>query len=293
MRGWTSAPVLIAFGLAVVLLVSFVLYELRAKFPQLDPRLFKAAPFTSGVVVIAIAFLCLMGLVYELTLYLQSVRDFSPLDAGLALVPFALALLVVAPIAPRIAEWRGDRLTVMIGMIGLAAGMLVFLATSTDSPFWIVVVGLLLAGAGVSLVQPPASAAMMSSVPAAKAGMASGTNSAIRQIGASFGIAVMGGIGQIVFSDHLTSSSAYEKLPANAQSIADSSVTGAVGVGNQVGGPTGQALIDAANTGFTDGLHLAVAVAAGVAVIGLLLAATLIPKRAEADPEHRAAASGI
>jgi MFS family permease len=285
--------VLVSFALAAVLLVSFVAYELRAKFPQLDPRLFKAAPFTSGVVVIAIAFLCLMGLVYELTLYLQTVRDFSPLDAGLALVPFALALLVVAPIAPRVAERHGDRSTVMLGMLGLAAGMLVFLATSTDSHFWIVVVGLLLAGAGVSLVQPPASAAMMSSVPAAKAGMASGTNSAIRQIGASFGIAVLGGIGQIVFSDHLTGSSAYQRLPESAQSIADSSVTGAVGVGEQVGGQGGQALIDAANTGFTDGLHLAVAVAAGIALIGLLLAATLIPKRAEVDPENREAAGGV
>lgn len=293
-RGWGSAPVLIAFALAVVLLVAFVRLELREKHPELDPRLFKAAAFTSGVVVIAIAFLALMGLVYELTLYLQTVRDYSPLKAGVALVPFAVALLVVAPIAPRVAERRGDRLTVMAGMLLLIAGLLTFVGTSTSSPYWIVLVGLVLSGAGVSLVQPPASAAMMSTVSAAKAGMASGTNAAIRQIGASFGIAVLGGIGQIVFNDHLTGSSVYAQLPAGAQATADSSVTGAVEVGDQIGGSAGQQLIDVAGSGFTTGLHVAVVAAAAIAALGLLLAATVIPKRAEVDePGHRRPAGGV
>jgi EmrB/QacA subfamily drug resistance transporter len=286
-QGWGTAPVLAGFGVAAVLLVAFVLYELRAEFPELDPRLFKSAPFTSGVVVIAIAFLALMGLIYELTLYLQTVRDFSPLHAGLSLVPFAVSLLLIAPIAPRIAAKRGDRQTVTAGMLVLAAGLAVFLATSTSSPFWIVIVGLLIAGAGVSLVQPPASAAMMSTVDAARAGMASGTNSAIRQIGASFGIALMGGIGQIVFSSKLDDSSAYKQLPESAQSTADESVTGAVEVGQQVGGKGGQALIDAANSSFTTGLHWAVGFAAVVAVIGAILAVALIParvERSEAEP---------
>ncbi len=212
-RGWGSAPILIAFALSAVLLVYFVRFELKQKFPQLDPRLFKAAPFTSGVLAITVAFLALMGLVYELTLYLQTVRDYSPLKAGVSLVPFAVALMVVAPLAPKIAERRGDRLTVMAGMAVLGAGMLVLLAAGTDSSYLVVLVSLVLSGAGVSLIQPPASAAMMSSVSAAKAGMASGTNAAIRQIGASFGIAVMGGIGQSVFASHLTGSKIFEELP--------------------------------------------------------------------------------
>ncbi|HEY3492039.1 MAG TPA: MFS transporter, partial [Solirubrobacterales bacterium] len=159
-QGWDSAPVLGAFVLAAVLLTWFIRYELRAKFPELDPRLFLSAPFTSGMLAITVAFLALMGLVYELTLYLQTVRDYSPLKAGVALVPFAVALLIVAPLAPKIAERRGDRRTVMAGMAVLAAGLLAFLAASTDSSYLVVLIGLVLAGAGVSLVQPPASAAM-------------------------------------------------------------------------------------------------------------------------------------
>src|SRR4029077_10026947 len=85
-RGWDSAPVLIAFGLSAALLFWFIRYELRTRFPELDPRLFKSAAVTSGMLATTIAFLALMGLVYELTLYLQTVRDFSPLKAGLALV---------------------------------------------------------------------------------------------------------------------------------------------------------------------------------------------------------------
>jgi EmrB/QacA subfamily drug resistance transporter len=292
-RGWDSAPVLVAFVLAVVLLVAFVRYELRAHSPELDPRLFLAAPFTSGVVAIAVAFLALMGLVYELTLYLQTVRDYSPLKAGVALVPFAVALLIVAPLAPKIAERRGDRRTVMAGMAVLAAGLLAFLATSTDSSYLVVLVGLTFAGAGVSLIQPPASAAMMSSVSADKAGMASGTNAAIRQIGASFGIAVMGGIGQSVFSSHLTSSAIYDKLPPTAQDTAESSISGAVAVAGQIGGEGGAQLLEVAHTGFVDGMHLAVIVAAAFAGLGFVLAARLIPRKAEVEAEHRRPAGGV
>ena len=293
-RGWGSAPVLVAFGLAAVLLAYFIRYEFRTEFPELDPRLFKSAPFTSGVLAITVAFLALMGLVYELTLYLQTVRDFSPLKAGLALVPFAVSLLIVAPLAPKVAERRGDRLTVMAGMAVLAAGLLTFLATSTDSSYLVVLVGLLLTGAGVSLVQPPASAAMMSSVSAAKAGMASGTNAAIRQIGASFGIAVMGGIGQSIFAGHLTDSQIYGQLPQSAQSTAEDSINGAIAVGDKIGGPPGQELIEVASTGFVDGMHWAVVVAAAFAGLGFVLAARLIPKRAEnAAPEHRRPAGAV
>jgi EmrB/QacA subfamily drug resistance transporter len=292
-RGWDSAPVLVAFALAAVLLVWFVRYELRVRFPELDPRLFKAAAFTSGMLAITVAFLALMGLVYELTLYLQTVRGYSPLKAGVSLVPFAVALLIVAPLAPKVAERRGDRLTVMLGMVVLAAGLLTFLATSTSSSYLVVLAGLILAGAGVSLIQPPASAAMMSSVSAAKAGMASGTNAAIRQIGASFGIAVMGGIGQMFFANHLTGSAIFEKLPGEAQSTAEASISGAVAVGEKIGGAPGAELIEVAADGFVTGMHWAVAVAAAFAALGFLLAARLIPRRAGDGAEHRRPAGGV
>jgi EmrB/QacA subfamily drug resistance transporter len=292
-RGWDSAPVVGAFVLAAILLYAFIRYELRAKFPELDPRLFLSAPFTSGIIAIAVAFLALMGLVYELTLYLQTVRDYSPLKAGVALVPFAVSLLIVAPLAPRIAERRGDRRTVMAGMAVLAAGLLAFLAADTDSSYLVILVGLLLAGAGVSLIQPPASAAMMSSVSADKAGMASGTNSAIRQIGASFGIAVMGGIGQSVFASHLTGSSVFGKLPPEAQNTAESSISGAVAVADKAGGSGGAQLLEVASTGFVDGMHRAVIVAAAFAALGFVLAARLIPRTAEVEAEHRRPAGGV
>jgi EmrB/QacA subfamily drug resistance transporter len=292
-RGWDSAPVLVSFALAAILLVWFVLYELRQKFPQLDPRLFKSAAFTSGVLAITVAFLALMGLVYELTLYLQTVREFSPLKAGVSLVPFALALFVVAPLAPKLAERAGDRRTVMLGMVVLGAGLLVFLATSIDSSYLVVFAGLVLAGIGVSLIQPPASAAMMSSVSAAKAGMASGTNAAIRQIGASFGIAVMGGIGQSIFASKLTGSAVFGKLPAEGQSVAESSISGAIAVGEKAGGAGGAELIEVASQGFVEGMHWAVIVAAGFAALGLVVAARLIPRRAEATGEHRRPAGGV
>jgi DHA2 family multidrug resistance protein-like MFS transporter len=134
---------------------------------------------------------------------------------------------------------------------------------------------------------------MMSSVSADKAGMASGTNAAIRQIGASFGIAVMGGSGQSVFAGHLTDSSVFAKLPPNAQDTAESSISGAVAVADQAGGSAGSQLLEVASTGFVDGMHLAVIVAAAFSALGLVLAARLIPRKAEVEAEHRRPAGGV
>jgi hypothetical protein len=103
----------------------------------------------------------------------------------------------------------------------------------------------------------------------------------------------MGGIGQSIFASQLTDSAIFAKLPATAQTTAEQSISGAVAVGEKAGGAPGAELIEVASDGFVAGMHWAVVVAAAFAGLGFVLAARLIPRRAEADAEHRRPAGGV
>ncbi|MCI0632400.1 MAG: MFS transporter [Actinobacteria bacterium] len=277
-QGFTSPPLLIALLVAVVLLGSFAVYELRTSDPMLDVALFKKPPFSSGVISIAVAFFALMGLVYELTLYLQEVKGFSPLKAGFALVPFAVVLMVGAPRAPRLVLQKGARRIVVLGLILTAIGMGVFVFVRVESTYLIVLAGLVLVAGGGSLVQPPSSNAIMGAVPREKAGMGSATNAAMRQIAASLGIAIIGGVAQVVYADRLDSSGALAGLSSSAIKTAKESITGAVGQGVP-------ALTTAANEAFVDGMRVSMIIATAVALVGAFIASRFIPAT-EVDVSH-------
>lgn len=282
----TNYKVLIALGLALLLLGTFVFWELRNKSPLLDVRLFTKKAFTVGVLSIAIVFFALFGLLFQLTLYLQSVLEYSPLSAGFALVPFAIVLLIAAPVAPRLAERMGNRWLVAAGMIVLAAGMLVFIFTSPTTGYFVVFVGLVLAGLGIAFVQPPSSNAVMSSVPLTQTGMGSAANSAIRQVGGSMGIALIGGIAALVYGNHLTSSGALNGLSQSAAQTAKSSINGALAVAQQMG-PGGSSLTKAADSAFVKGMHVAMLMTAIIAGTGIVLALMTLPKERSDKALHQ------
>lgn len=275
-RGFASPALLAVLIGGLVLLGVFVFVEHRRRDPMLDVRLFQKAAFTSGVVAIAIAFFALLGLMYELTLYLQSVRGLSPLVAGLLLLPFGICLLIGAPRAPKLAARFGNR-GLVVGAEGLSAvGFIMFMLLGTTHGLAIVVVGVALVAFGVAFVGPPASNAIMSSVAPEKAGQGSATNSTMRQLGGSLGIAIIGGVGQVVYASHLTASSAYQGLTGTAAQTAKASINGANGVAAQMGS-TGTSLRQAAASAFVSGLHAAMIIAFVATVAGALLAWRMIP----------------
>jgi len=277
----TNYKVLIALGFAIVLLGGFVFWELRRKNPLLEVRFFRMKAFTVGVLSIAIVFFALFGLLFQLTLYLQAVQGYSPLSAGFALVPFALVLLIAAPIAPRLADRIGNRWLVAAGMIVLTAGILTFIFTTTTTGYLVIFVGLVLSGIGIAFVQPPSSNAVMSSVPQSKTGMGSAANSAIRQVGGSMGIALIGGIAALVYGNQLVKSGALNGLSPSAAATAKASLTGALTVG-------GSSLIKAADQAFVKGLHAAMLMTAIIGGAGIVLALLTLPKQKSRRSLHQA-----
>ncbi|MFF2652872.1 MFS transporter [Streptomyces sp. NPDC058045] len=195
--GWTSGQVLGVFGVTALALVVFVLVERRAahrgRAPMLDLALLRRPSFAG---LMGGAFLLqggAFGSLVLVSLWLQSVLRLSPVAAGLALTPLAAASFLVAAFAGRHMQRLAPRLPVGVGLLCVAAGMLLLRSgMSADAGRGSLVAGLLVTGVGVGLATPVLVSAATSTVPPRQAGMAGGAVNTFRQLGMTLAIAVLG-----------------------------------------------------------------------------------------------------
>jgi EmrB/QacA subfamily drug resistance transporter len=192
--GWTSPRILFCFGLAAAALIGLVTYEPRREEPLLDLRFFRSVPFSGATVTAVCAFAALGGFLFLNTLYLQEVRGYSPLHAGLYTLPMAAMTVLLAPLAGRIVAVRGPRLpTVVAGVATMASGiMLTRLARDTSLGY--LIAAYVTFGIGSGLVNPPITNAAVSGMPRSQAGVAAGIASTSRQVGTALGVAVLGSV---------------------------------------------------------------------------------------------------
>lgn len=194
-RGWGSPLIVGCFAAAAVALVAFIAVELRRTDPLIDPRFFRSIPFAGATLAAVGAFAATAGFLFLGALYLQDVRGFSALRAGLMMLPMAAMTALLPPIAGRLVGTRGARIPMVIGGSGLALSSLVLLATlSADTPLWVVVVAFLLFGIGFGMVNPPITNTAVSGMPVAQAGVAAAVASTSRQVGSALGVAVLGSL---------------------------------------------------------------------------------------------------
>ena len=192
--GWGSPVIKGFFALAAAALVIFVWYESRREDPLLDPRFFRSAPFSGATITAVTITAALGGFLFLNTLYLQDVRGFRALTAGLYLLPMALAMAVGAPLSGRIVASRGARVPLVLSGIALiVSGVLLTRLTATSGigflfPTYVIF------GFGLGLVNAPITNSAVSGMPRQQAGVAAGVASASRQVGQSLGVAVMGSI---------------------------------------------------------------------------------------------------
>jgi EmrB/QacA subfamily drug resistance transporter len=192
--GWGTARILACFAVAVIALVVFLRYEPRRAEPLVDLRFFRSLPFSGAAVTAISAMLALGGFLFLMTLYLQDVRHYSALTAGLFLLPMAVALAGSAPLAGRMIGTRGPRIPLVISGVGIIAGGLLLTRLTDSSPAWYILVCDLVIGIGMGWVNAPITNSAVSGMPRSQAGVASGIASTSRQIGTSLGVAIMGSI---------------------------------------------------------------------------------------------------
>ncbi|MBV9164928.1 MAG: MFS transporter [Solirubrobacterales bacterium] len=197
--GWTSSEVLVALGAGALLVVAFIAHELRAREPMLPMKFFTRRSFAVTNGVSLSMYFGMFGSIFFLSQYLQNVLHNSPLQAGVKLLVWTGATMVVSPLAGFFSERYGSR-PFMVAGLGLQALALGWLATlaSVHETYASMIVPFVLAGAGMSMVFAPAANAVLSAVSANQAGQASGATNTIRELGGVLGIAVLA----TVFTSH-------------------------------------------------------------------------------------------
>jgi EmrB/QacA subfamily drug resistance transporter len=192
--GWTSARIVGSFVVAVVSLTSFIAIERRRRSPMLDLSLFRSGTYTGANVAMLLVALSMFGVFFFVSLYMQNVLGYSAVQAGAAFLPMTLIIILVAPIAGKSSDRFGSRWLMTIGMVLLGVQLLYLSQLGPDAEFWNLLPGLLVGGLGMAMTMTPTAAAATRAVPVHKAGVGSAVLNAMRQVGGSVGIALMGAI---------------------------------------------------------------------------------------------------
>jgi len=245
-KGWTSAEILSLFAVAAVGFAVFLVLERRQRVPMLDLSLFRDRTFSGANATMALVALAMFGVFFFVSLFVQGIMRFSPVEAGAAFLPMTLCIIFFAPVAGKLSDRIGARWLMSGGMLLVSVSLVLFSLLDESSNFWNLLPALLVGGAGMAMAMTPTTAAAMSSVPVDKAGVGSGVLNSMRQVGGSLGVAVMGAIlGSYV--------SVSERSPAYPSQFVD---------------------------GFQASLH----VAAGIAFVAALVALTLVRTHVRHEP---------
>jgi len=193
--GWTSPEIAATLTAGIVLAVAFVAWELRAADPMVPLRMFRSRPIAAGNAATFSIFALLMAMVFFMAQFLETGMGYGPLDAGLRLLPGWATLAVIAPFTGTLISRVGER-PLVVGGLTVTAGAMAWIAlmARVGLPYWHLVAPLLLAGCGVSVAIPATMSAVMTSVPPAAIGKASGTLNMLRQLGAVFGVAIVAAV---------------------------------------------------------------------------------------------------
>ncbi|MBV8713547.1 MAG: DHA2 family efflux MFS transporter permease subunit [Chloroflexi bacterium] len=192
--GFSAPQVIGAFVVAIAAFAAFVLAQARGYHPMVPLALFRSRTVSvaSGV---GFAFIVgYYGLPFVMSLFLQQVRGLSSLATGVAFLPMMLIGAVLTPFSARIAERRGTRTLISVGLVLMAAGLVVLGVLPATAPVWVFSALMLVVGVAGPLTMPPMMGALLNSVPASRAGTASGVFNTSRQIGGALAIAVFGAL---------------------------------------------------------------------------------------------------
>jgi predicted MFS family arabinose efflux permease len=274
------------FAVALVSLVLFLLRQRRAANPLYDLRIAARPTFWVAALAGIIVFGSLMGIAFINQQYLQNVLGYSTLQAGAAVLPAVLVMVVVAPRSAKLVVDRGSRATLLLGQAILALAFLAMLVLWDDAaPYWIVAIPLALMGLGVGLAGTPSSNSLTGSVPVRRVGMASGTADLQRDLGGAlmtslFGAVLTGGYAAAMGNAIATSG---QDVTATTQSLLQLSFSSAANLATQYP-QYGAQILAAAKSSFLSGDDLAYVAGLVAVLVGIAVTFFLFPGR---DEERR------
>ena len=291
-HGWASTLVLATGIGGLAILAAFVVLERASTHPMLNPHFLRNRSFSAPILSVGLTMFGLFGSLFVLTQFLQFQLGFSPLQAGVRMLPAAGAIAVVAPLSSVLVRAFGTRVTIAIGLFIVTAGLWQISSATGSTTYGGVVVGMALLGVGAGLVIPSATASVMGSLPGEHTGVGGGTNGTFLQTGGALGVAVVGSLLSNRYDDQLTSALAAYHLPHALDQTIRGTLGSALGVARHVGGTIGATIAHSAHTAFMSGMHLGLLAAAIVTLAGTLIALTTIPGKASTSRRHHPAEVG-
>ena len=283
-RGWVSASIVTAFGLAIVMIGSFVYWELHTVNPVLDVRLFRNPRFSGASIAISLTFFALFGSIFFITQYLQFVLGYDALAAGIRTAPVALAIVLGAGVSVPLTNRLGSKIVVTAGLTSVGTGLFILSLAKVDSGYTIVFATLIILGFGMGMAMTPATDSIMGAVPPEKAGVGSAVNDTTRELGGVLGVAILGSIAANSYHSNMPEATLRSAgLPPAAASAAHDSIGGAVSVARQIGAAA-QDLAHTASIHYVTAMSTSVRIGAGFAALGALVALIWLPARATAVP---------
>jgi EmrB/QacA subfamily drug resistance transporter len=272
-KGWSDPTVILTMIGGLLVLGAFAAWELRSDEPMLDLQFFANPRFTVASLSITMAFFAMSGTLFLLTQLLQFVLGYSALAAGYRMAPMAVAMMVMAPLTPRLTERFGSKRMVAVGLSTSACGLLI-LATVTESSSYVhVFFGLVVMALGIAMGMVPATDSIMGSLPKEKAGVGSAVNDTTRQVGGALGVAVLGSLLATGYRARLQVNGLGGAALANARSSVGGALQTAKDLGND-------ALAASARASYVHGMHMSLVVGAVFILGGALLSLLYLPARA-------------
>jgi MFS transporter, DHA2 family, multidrug resistance protein len=289
--GWTDPEILGAFALSAVLLGTFILWERRTRFPMLDVSFFRNPRFSAASGAITLTFFAMFGSLFLLTQFLQSILGYTPLEAGIRLLPMAAVMIVVSPLSAKVVERIGSKIVVASGLSTAAIGLIMASRLTAGASYPEVLASLVVLAAGMALVMPPATESIMGSLPPAKAGVGSAVNDTTRQVGGALGVAVLGSVMSSTYGPRVSDAISGLPLSSEQATAIHDQVGAAIRAAGEIGGAPGRALADVASRGFADGMSTAFIIGAAALALGAVIVALFLPARGR-DNEPAAATAG-
>jgi EmrB/QacA subfamily drug resistance transporter len=281
-HGWLGTESFLLFGFAAVVLGGFAAWERSRRHPMLDLTFFADRRFSVSSSGIMLLFFALFGTLFLATQYLQLVIGYSPLEAGIRLLPQSIVMATLTPQTPKLVRRLGANRVAAMGLLLVSISLASLALWDAGTPYLQIVLSLILMAGGMAFTMAPLTAELMSAVPPAKAGVGSAMNDTTRELGGALGVALFGSIVAGQYASGI--GSRLSTLPADLREIAGTSLSTAVALAKTPGrfnagvdSATSRLIETAAKHSFLDGFHMAALLGAAVLFVAATFVFRLLP----------------
>ncbi|GIN86686.1 MFS transporter [Heyndrickxia sporothermodurans] len=271
-KGWSNTEVILSLIIGVLVLLGFILWQQKSKNSLIDLSLFRSASFTWGAILATIISFALFGLLFGMPQYFQAVGGADTFGTGIRLLPMIGGLIVGAKLADKFATRLGAKMLVSIGFIFLATGLVIGATTNVQTHYGFAAFWISISGIGLGFALPLVMDSAMGELSAERSGVGSALIMAMRQVGGSIGVALLGTALNSNYRDHLNLSG----LPASMTDTVKQSASAGVEIAHQL---KSTILLDSVQSAFVYGMNSMLWLCGGLAILGIMLTWIFLPQK--------------